>query len=153
MEEDQRRLQHQKEKLKIKAYHAEIEQHCQLERDAAKERERLVEVERREMLKLGKERVEFRQKLEEEKEAEKRSREARVAAEEKQREKRLEELRQQVMWIIDFLACVISTHESLAREPLLTVAQLNALLRTTACTDSFVVVKVVNIVRVCLNKL
>ena len=71
----------------------------------ARERERLVEVERKESLKLGKKRVEFRQKLEQERESERRLREARAVEEEKQRERRLEELRQQVTGFNNNLLC------------------------------------------------
>ena len=96
LEEEQKRIQRQKEKLKIQAYHADIERCNQLEREAAAEREILIDAERKRRLKLGKERVEFRQMLEGEKEAERRLREARAVEEEEQRERRLAELRQQV---------------------------------------------------------
>ena len=55
----------------------------------AAERERFMEIERKKRLKYGKERVEFRQILEGE-------REARIMEEKRKRERRLEELRQQV---------------------------------------------------------
>lgn len=83
--------------MKVNAYHAEIERCLQLEREAAKVREKLVEAEKRESLKLGKKRVELRKMIEEEKEAERRLKEARALEEEKQKERRLEELRHQVL--------------------------------------------------------
>ena len=83
--------------MKLNAYHAEIERCLQLEKETAKVREKLVEAEKRESLKLGKKRVELRKMIEEEKEAERRLKEAKALEEEKQKERRLEELRHQVL--------------------------------------------------------